>query len=354
VTERVLSDLATYVNWLQANGARGYIGEVGWPSGQDADEWNEVAERWYDEADDHGLWVTAWAAGPWWPTDYPLAIYRLKGPGQPLVAESQAAVVAKHQRQPGALRGVNLPTGAFGAGPEGPSSYSAARPGTYGRDYQYDSASDLAQLARLGVSVVRVAITWERLQHQPEGPLDQAELERVRGLLQAARTVGLGVIVDLHGYGDYWIADGSEHRRLTLGSPALPDRQFVDLWRRLSLALADSTAVIGYGLMNEPGKLAVDPEQGARLWQTASQAAVEAIRGSGDHRTILVSGYGGASPGQWTRYHPKAWIQDPSNQVRYEAHQYFDSDRTGHYIRSFEEESDRARASGFMADCAGT
>ncbi|GAA2092974.1 hypothetical protein GCM10009841_02240 [Microlunatus panaciterrae] len=354
VTAQALSDLGGYVDWLHKNKVRGYVGEVGWPSGPDARDWNEVASHWYDAADRDGLWVTAWAAGKWWPDSYQLTVYRLTGAREPADAGAQAAVVEAHADVSGALRGVDLPSGAFASGPEGPSTYSGTTPGRYGRDYYYEDAADLRQVAKTGADVVRISVTWERLQHQPGGPLDQTELERVRATLRAAETVGLGVVLDLHNYGDYWVADGSGHRRLTLGTPDLPDDQFADLWRQLSTALRDSTAIIGYGLMNEPTNLAADPTEGAHRWQVASQAAVQAIRQTGDHRTVFVTGYGGASPSQWVRYHPRAWIDDPADQVRYETHQYFDTDRTGRYTRTFREETLRARGSGFGTFCPAT
>jgi hypothetical protein len=58
LTKRVVSELEVFTSWLRANNARGFIGEVGWPEGG---SWNELAERWYADADASELWVTAWA-----------------------------------------------------------------------------------------------------------------------------------------------------------------------------------------------------------------------------------------------------------------------------------------------------
>ncbi|MDX6299911.1 MAG: endoglucanase, partial [Nocardioidaceae bacterium] len=150
VAARALSDLRGYVQWLRDNHARGYVGEVGWPSGADAAQWRSVAQQWYDEADRAGLWVTAWAAGRWWPRSYRMAVYRLDGRRTPATAGPQAAVVQAHAEAGGALRGVDLPSGAFGSGPESPSWYSNARPGRYGTDYYYDGRGDLDQVAATG------------------------------------------------------------------------------------------------------------------------------------------------------------------------------------------------------------
>lgn len=355
VAARAVSDLRGYLRWLHRNHARGYVGEVGWPSGGDAGRWRSVAQQWYDEADRAGLWVTAWAAGRWWPRSYRMAVYRLDGRRTAAAAGPQAAVVQAHADTGGALRGVDLPSGAFGSGPESRTGYSNARPGRYGTDYYYDSRGDLDQVAATGAAVVRLSVAWERLQPRLGGPLRVAELRRVRATLRAARNSGLGVVLDLHGYGDYWVAaPHGQHRRLTLGSAALTDADFADFWRRLSTAVRGSTAVVGYGLMNEPTRLAPRPSDGVRMWESASQAAVREIRRTGDQHLLFVSGYGGASPAQWAEYQPRAWIRDPLDLVRYETHQYFDADRSGHYGRSFTEETRRARQAGFRTVCSST
>jgi aryl-phospho-beta-D-glucosidase BglC (GH1 family) len=226
--------------------------------------------------------------------------------------------------------------------------------GRCGVDCYYEDAAGYRAIARTGAAIVRLSVTWERLQHRLGGPLDAREVDRVRTSLRAAGSAGLGVVLDLHGYGDYWVADGTGHRRLLLGSQELSTASFADLWRRLATAMRDSPAVLGYGLMNEPTKLAADPMVGARRWEHASQVAVDAIRSTGDQRTVFVSGYGGASPSQWPRYHPRAWVHDPAGQVRYEAHQYFDADHTGEYGRTFTEEVRRARVAGFEGACSTT
>ena len=201
---------------------------------------------------------------------------------------------------------------------------------------------------------MRLSVTWERLQHRLGGPLDAREVARVRSSLRAAQSAGLGVVLDLHGYGDYWVSTRAGHRRLRLGTDELPAASLGDLWRRLAIALRGSPSVLGYGLMNEPMKMASDPMVGARRWQSASQVALDAIRATGDRRTVFVSGYGGASPSQWPVYHPRAWVGDPAGQVRYEAHQYFDADHTGEYGRTFTEETRRARRAGFHSACSST
>ena len=62
---------------------------------------------------------------------------------------------------------------------------------------------------------------------------------------------------------------------------------------------------------------------------------------------VLVPGYGWSAAGAWRQNHPRPWVDDPH--VAYEAHQYFDADRSGHYLRAFEDEAALAAA----AACEG-
>ena len=45
------AELKGFTDWLTANGAKGYIGEVGWPSGADAAQWQLVESEPHAEAD---------------------------------------------------------------------------------------------------------------------------------------------------------------------------------------------------------------------------------------------------------------------------------------------------------------
>jgi hypothetical protein len=135
-----------------------------------------------------------------------------------------------------------------------------------------------------------------------------------------------------------------EHR--ALGDGDLPTSDVADFWLKMSSAFHGAPGVVGYDLMNEPHDL---PGKGARggaaTWETASQQAVSALRQSGDDTTVLVEGYGYAQAATWSVMHPRPWITDPANATRYEAHQYFDTDRSGTYARRFAPEQRTARRS---------
>lgn len=338
VQARAVAGLANFSAWLRRNHATGFIGEIGWPSDRDAQQWSAVADAWYRAADAIGLPVTAWAAGKW-PANYPMAVYRPVAQGLNVdVAGPQAQVVERHGSTTGYLRGVNLAAGSFAAS-DSNGGFGTGNPGHYGQDYTYETPSSYTFLAARGVRLVRLAVNWERLQPHPFGPLDAAELDRVRDALDHAHQAGLSVIIDLHNYGDYALGGGTEGppRLLRLGSSELPTTALADFWGRMSRAV-DNPAVIGLGLLNEPTRLAADGHDGAMMWQRAAQEAVDAIRATGDTRAILVSGYIPMGPPSWGLMHPTAWIDDPIDRVAYESHAYFDHDGSGHYWMSYADE----------------
>jgi hypothetical protein len=336
---KAVGGLANFAGWLRRNRASGFIGEVGWPSNRDSTKWNKLADAWYTAADRIGLPVTAWAAGSW-PADYPMAIYR-SGPDSSdvNVPGPQAAVVERHPSTGRYLRGVALAAGSFAAADTN-AAFGTGNPGHYGQDYGYDVPSTYSGLAARGVRLVRLAISWERLQPVPFGPLSDNELARVRSALRQANQAHLAVVVDLHGYGDFAAGGGPDGpiRRLTLGSPALPTAALADFWRQLAQAVAGAPAVVAFGILNEPTRLAAGGRAGALIWERAAQQSVDAIRRTGSATAVTISGYLPMGPPSWGQMHPYAWIRDPLGRVAYESHAYFDSDGSGRYDASYADE----------------
>jgi hypothetical protein len=300
-----------------------------------------VAADWYSRVRRARLWVAAWATGEFWQPSYKLLAYGWseRGGGS---ANAQAAVI-ESQRAP-ALRGMNVAGAEFAAPVAEPtSSFSNANSGVYGRDYLYPSREFLQYLAGRGITFVRLPLRWERLQPELGRPLDRDEERLLRRCVADAGRSGLRVILDVHNYGAYYLVgrDGRGVRR-PIGSRQVPARSFGDLWLRLSKAFADERTVVGYGLMNEPVGMS-----GEAAWEAASRLAVRTIRARGDRKRIFVQSYfwGGAT--QFPRYHPAGpWIEDAN--TWYEAHQYFDRDRSARYAASYDEEAraTAARAGG--------
>jgi sugar phosphate isomerase/epimerase len=341
---RALADLVSYASWLDRNGVRGFVGEVGWPAGPDSERWNALADTWYRAADKLGLPVTAWAAARW-PADYRMGAYSASANTLD-TAGPQATVLQAHRGTRDLLRGVVLAGGSFGSADVN-DAFHAGAPGRYGYDYSYENAASWDYLAARGVRLVRLTFAWERLQPMPNGPLDHDAVARLSTAVENARRTGIAVVLDLHGYGTYAAAPavgGTTPRRLVLGSPELPAASLADFWSRLVAETKGNPAIYGYDVLNEPTSLAARGDDGAALWEQISQLAVQAIRRAGGTGAVLVSSYGETAPGAWGRMHPKPWINDPLNHVRYDAHVYFDADNSGHYADRYDVELSRVAA----------
>ncbi|MGH2807598.1 MAG: glycoside hydrolase family 5 protein [Actinomycetota bacterium] len=354
VQRKVRRELRSFTDWLEANHARGYIGEVGWPARNSSDDgrWNRVAEAWYDDADAAGLWVTAWSTGEWWGTNYPLAIYEDRARGRAVDSPNpQAVVVERHNRRRGYRRGVNVAGGEFGTPVIQPTSeFSNANPGMYDRDYHYDSRNTFDFLASRGIKLVRIPFRWERLQRSPGGRLKADELERIKDVARRARRAGLRIVLDMHNYSGYYLDNGDEGVRRAIGSEQVTIGDFADVWRRIARTFKEVRAVRGFGLMNEPVELPATGERSAaESWEVASRRAVRAIRRAGVTKVVFVPGYMWAGVQTWQRQHPDAWISRRLGPIRYEAHHYWDCDHSGRYERSYDEEQECAEGQGWPA-----
>jgi aryl-phospho-beta-D-glucosidase BglC (GH1 family) len=208
------------------------------------------------------------------------------------------------------MLGINLSGAEFGRG------------NVYGRDYIYPGLADLQLYAEQGVPLVRLPFKWERMQPTLNAPLDPNELGRLTTFLAQAADAGVKVIVDLHNYGRY--------RGHVVNSAEVPDTAFVDFWTRLSGAIKDAPALLGYDLMNEPHDMHIGS------WPHTMQLAVNAIRSWDMRHNIYAEGTGWSSTWNWPDNNGKLDISDPADKLYYEAHIYFDADNSGTYRNSYD------------------
>ena len=157
-------------------------------------------------------------------------------------ATATAAVPSLSTATPNYLRGINAAGGEFGEG---------NLPGTYDVDYHYDAQASFTYLASRGHKVIRLPFRWERIQRTLGGPLDAAELTRLKAAVARIDTAGMRAVLDVHNYARYSIS-GVQHR---IGGSIVNTGHLVDLWQRLSAEFRTNAAVYAYGLMNEPHDL---------------------------------------------------------------------------------------------------
>ncbi|WP_321477059.1 cellulase family glycosylhydrolase [uncultured Paludibaculum sp.] len=213
-------------------------------------------------------------------------------------------------------------------------------PGVPGRDYVFPSQRSLDYWAAQGFSRLRVPFLWERLQPEPSGPLDPAYLEQLHLTVERTAAAGLELAFEPHNFARYrvrgadgfteWIIDQVD------GHGRIPVSRFdlADLWVRFVREFSGHGAVWAYDLINEPHDL------GGSDWKQISQCVVDAIRTTGDTKPILVPGDGWSGAEWWKKRNGRrAWIKDPAGNVIYEAHCYFDGNRSGRYEISYDEEA---------------
>jgi len=203
------------------------------------------------------------------------------------------------------------------------AEFGTSFPGTLGTDYIYPADDRRnSYFASRGLRLIRLPISWERLQHQANGPLSQADVDGVRSVLDGAAKTGSKVIIDLHNFGRYY---GTP---LTVADSA----KLANLWQQLAAALRGHPALYGYELMNEPH----DMPEGGVGWAAIAQSAADGVRRSDMSAWILVPGYGWQTATYWAWNNPTLDVHDSANHLEYAAHLYFDADYSGQYRKSYD------------------
>ncbi len=197
------------------------------------------------------------------------------------------------------------------------------------------TAADWDAMAGLGFSVIRLIVSWSRLEPQ-RGAFDQAYIEQVRTAIRAAAERGISTIVDMHQ--DAWgmfiatppgtacetgreaaigwdgapawatLTDGTSTCRLPgfrEGAPAVSTAftnfynntggirdALVTTWGRLAGALGTEPGVVGFDLFNEPNPALPDAEQPVRYGEfvagsIASIRSAESTAGSPRHLILV-------------------------------------------------------------------
>ncbi|RST32320.1 glycoside hydrolase family 5 protein [Sphingomonas ginkgonis] len=197
------------------------------------------------------------------------------------------------------------------------AEYNADKlPGEAGKDYVYPGTGTAAPFLAAGMNAVRVPVLWERLQPQPMGPLDPAELGRLDTAVRELGAFQLFVI-DIHNYARY--------RGKLL---AADDRSLTDLWHRLAEHYRGNDRV-AFGLMNEPHDIS------ALDWRAIAERSVAAIRSAGARNLVLVPGTSWSGGHSWTIGNEGsnaaafAGFRDPGNRFAFDIHQYLDADSSG-------------------------
>jgi aryl-phospho-beta-D-glucosidase BglC (GH1 family) len=203
--------------------------------------------------------------------------------------------------------GVNLSGMEYNGGPKAVANSTYAIP----------SLSELEYYKSQGLDLIRLPISWESLQTSLGGPLSAAYLAEVESVVKNAASLGMKVIVDVHDYGGF--------NGVKIGTAAVTDADFANLWSRLATAFVGNAGIGGYDLMNEPSNMPT-----ATAWTSAAQAAITAIRDVDTSTTIYVEGNDYSNAANWSTLNPGlAQLIDPSNNLVFSAHVYLDTNDSG-------------------------
>lgn len=241
----------------------------------------------------------------------------------------------------------------FGVALAGLEFGEARFPGRLNSEILPPPADRYAYYSSLGIKSVRLPYLWERLQPELMGPLDGTvdllSVDRARGRVTFAQLIheqldlasqhGIKVLLDPHNYGaralrgklSQWQIAGGPGRfgRFAVGTPAVPTAAFADFVRRVAAEFGDHPALMGLDIMNEPVKMPGGPQ----AWQDAAQAAITAVRGVNKRVPLFIEGYNYANPFRWSELNPNLHeLTDPSDNLVFSAHLYFDQDHSGRYL----------------------
>lgn len=196
--------------------------------------------------------------------------------------------------------------------------------GEYNTNYSYPTFKDLHYFKAKGVRLVRFPFRWERVQHEVNGPLDmEFDVKKIKEVVAEAERIGMYVMLDMHDYCRRKV-DGTTYK---FGeSDKLTKEHFADVWYKLATEFKDFTNIWGYDIMNEPYSLAKG------VWFASAQAAIDAIRTVDTETPIVIEGQNYAASYSWlTTGADLIDLNDPSDNLVFQAHCYFDQNRTGHY-----------------------
>ncbi|MGD0362319.1 MAG: cellulase family glycosylhydrolase [Bryobacteraceae bacterium] len=232
------------------------------------------------------------------------------------------------------LRGVNVSQAEWGDPlnlTEGPGNYA------------YATAPTFNYFAARALPFIRLQVKWERLQPTLGGPLNSDQLTYLQNDVAYAKAAGALVSIVPHNEARYatlesqvanYDSDACIVDNPCPGSPVLvTSDDLVDFWVKMSNVFVNDPTVIAYDLTNEPH------DMGVANWSQIAQKVLTAIRANGDNKTIMIPGDGWSNATYWTTYNGAApFITDPANNYYYEAHLYFDSDFSGSYAETYDQE----------------
>lgn len=200
-------------------------------------------------------------------------------------------------------------------------------PGTLNTHYTYPTTNEIDYFVSKGAKIIQLPVRWERVQRTLGGPLDVREIGLINKFIDDCAVRGIMVTLIMQNYGRYKI----NNVEYIVGSPQVTRANYKDVWKKLAAVLQNKKNIFAFSIMSEPH----DMENYS--WFESAQQAILAIREVDKTHTIIVDGDNYSGPETWVKYNDRLkYLIDPANNMMFNAHCYFDEDRSGTYARSYE------------------
>ncbi|MDR6679865.1 glycoside hydrolase family 5 protein [Pseudomonas oryzihabitans] len=215
------------------------------------------------------------------------------------------------QAEPVSLVGLNLSGAGFAP---------QVLPGINGTNYIFPVEAYFQQWSARGVKLIRFPIIWERLQPTLGGPLDSAYVALVNQTFGYAQKHGIKIILDLHNYARY--------RGQVIGTSGVPYARYQEIMTHIARQWSGQSSLYAYDIMNEP-------HDAMAYWPTAAQYGINGVRAVDSTRPVIVEGNGWSSATRWAEFNDSLLnLKDPSNNIIFSAHSYFDENAGGSYDKT--------------------
>ena len=209
----------------------------------------------------------------------------------------------------------------------GPEFGERQLPGKLNTDYIYPTLEEINYFAAKGFQTITLPFKWERVQRTIGGELDSLEIDRIKQFLTACDTIHLKAILTLQNFALY----NKESKEIQLGSRHLSNDNYKDFWKKMANAFINNINIYGFDIMNEPRGIF------GRHWFKAAQKAIDGIRESDLMTPIIVDGENSSFSMAWPYDNNKLRkLKDPSDNIIYDAHCYFDYNHSGRYDGIYE------------------
>lgn len=309
------------------------VGELGIPNDRPAAEqsdWNALMDISLEFLGCYDVDWFGWAGGKWW-GDYVLEIYDYQNGTQ-----TPTPNAAPYENNYGntAKTGINWSGYEFANAPEVWQDYTSA-------------VSDFTYLAGRGVNTIRLPVHWcDATDGVQCGPIKPAWSAMICGLLDAAQSAGIEVILDIHEYGAYCADDPFLTCDRPLSDPAVLNCYLDFLDKLFAIQCGNTTfgnhpALCGFDIMNEPACVSVSD------WEGVSTQIVNHIRNNIGHSGKLYVPTGFYSGLTNLNQHSGQWINDSN--FCYTMHHYFDQTGGTYNNLSYDQHNQNAINQGYSA-----